>query len=401
MIAATQPPQFTTPRDRADPDRRLRIGYVSRDFRLHSVAYFIEPVIAHHDRAGYGIYCYYLAADHDDTTQRLSQSADVWREAHGASVDEIAARIYADEIDILVDLGGHTKLNRLGVFSRKPAPVQATWLGYPDTTGLASIDYRITDTVADPPGLTDEIHTERLLRLEPPFVCYQPPHESPAVDLRETAGDVVFGSFNMLIKLNGPLIDMWAQILKAVPDSRLLIKSGLLEHDEAVWRVHERFEKAGIARSRVELRALTQHRMDHLAAYGEVDVALDTFPYNGATTTCEALWMGVPVVTLAGESHMSRVGASLLTAVGLSNLISASTAEYVQTAVALGRDPALRRALRAGMRDRLAASALLDHAGFTRKLEGALRRAWRAWCESSRLVGPASARNVVKARTGP
>ncbi|MDB5876203.1 MAG: repeat-containing protein, partial [Ramlibacter sp.] len=364
------------------PDRRLRVGYVSPNFSRHSVGYFIEPVIASHDRTAYEIHCYYTNREADDTTARIEASAERWRHVHGMSDDALARLIAEDRIDVLVDLAGHTSLGRLPVFARKPAPVQLTWLGYPDTTGVSAIDYRVTDRTADPAG-AEARHTERLLRIPGVFLCYQPPFDAPAVTLRETAPeDVVFCSFNLLEKVNAPTIGMWARILRELPGSRLLMKAELLRHDPTAQRVRESFAAHGIDESRIELVTWVEDRAAHLDLYGRADIALDTFPYNGTTTTCEAMWMGVPVVTLAGEAHMSRVGATLLTAAGLGDLVAQSPEAYVDAAVRLSRDPERRRALRSSLRTRLRASPLLDHAGFTRKLEASVRGAWREWCEA-------------------
>ncbi len=364
-----------------DAERPLRIGYLSRNFSRHSVGYFIEPVIARHDRTRYSVYCYYTHPYCDETTQRIARMAQGWRHVTDGSDESLADKIVDDGIDILVDLGGHTKMNRLGVFALKPAPVQMTWLGYPDTTGLAAIDYRITDAIAGPAPSADERHTERLLRLAPSFLCYQPPQDSPALAARGAPERVVFGSFNMLPKVNARVIGLWAGVLDAVPDSRLILKSASLEHAATASRVLACFAARGITGSRIELRGWAAGRAEHLAAYGEIDIALDTFPYNGTTTTCEALWMGVPVVTLAGEMHMSRVGATLLAAAGLGDLVAASAEGYVEIAARLARDVTRRQTLRRELRARLAVSPLLDHAGFVVKLEQLLRAAWRAWCD--------------------
>ena len=368
-----------------DPGRRIRVGYVSPNFSRHSVGYFIEPVIAQHDRERFEVYCYSNLASPDDTTARIRSAAGAWREVPGMNDHELAESIAADRIDVLVDLAGHTVGGRLPVFGRRPAPVQMTWLGYPDTTGLATIDYRITDGIADPAPGADARYTERLVRVPGLFLCYQPPQDAPAVsDRAGDPGSVVFCSFNVLDKVNERLIGMWADILRAVPGSRLLLKSRLLQRQEVVGRVAGCFGARGIEAERIELHGWAEDRADHLDLYARADIALDTFPYNGTTTTCEALWMGVPVVTLAGELHMSRVGATLLEAAGLPDLVAASPEAYVQTAVRLAQDVERRRRLRAGLRESLRASPLLDHAGFTRKLEAEIERAWRAWCDTSR-----------------
>jgi predicted O-linked N-acetylglucosamine transferase (SPINDLY family) len=384
MLEAEAAPFVLPPRAiDADPDRRLRIGYVSPNFADHSVSYFFEPVLSRHDRSAFEVRCYHTGPYRDDTTARIAGAADAWLDSHELSDDALAWRVAADGVDILVDLAGHTQFGRLGVFARRPAPVQMTWLGYPDTTGLASIDYRVTDGIADPP-CADVRHTERLVRLPPPFLVYQPPVDAPAVAARDEAADVVFCSFNTLQKVNDAVIALWSRVIKAVPGSRMLIKGGrLLDEPEAAQRLRNAFAAQGIDAARVELYGWIENRAEHLALYGRADVALDTFPYHGTTTTCEAMWMGVPVVTLAGEAHMSRVGASLLTAVGLGELVAGTADEFVDIAVSLARDATRRRAQRAALRPRMAASKLLDHAGFTRNLEAAMRTAWTAWCATA------------------
>ena len=380
MMASRVPPLYAgRHRNAPDPGRRLRVGYVSRNFLRHSVAFFAEPVIAGHDRTRFEVYGYHTHSVVDETTQRIASRVDAWRHVGVEDDETLARRIFDDGIDILVDLGGHTKRNRLGVFARRPAPVQITWLGYPDTTGVAGIDYRITDEIADPAPEADARHTERLLRLPAPFLCYAPPADSPAVALRGP-GPVVFGSFNMLAKVNDATVGLWSRVLCEVPDSRMVLKSAALAHRETAARVLSAFEARGIARERIVLKGWADERSDHLAAYGEIDIALDTHPYNGTTTTCEALWMGVPVVTLEGVAHMSRVGSTLLRAVGLSELVAPDAGAYVAAAVALGREDARRTALRAGLRARLEASSLLDAQRFTRGYESALRHVWEEWC---------------------
>jgi predicted O-linked N-acetylglucosamine transferase (SPINDLY family) len=366
----------------ADPHRRLRIGYVSPNLGSHSVSYFIEPVLAQHDRSAFEVYCYHTGPYCDETTERIEASVDVWRQVDALGDDALAKLIADDRIDVAVDLAGHTLLGRLAVFARRPAPVQITWLGYPNTTGLSTLDYRISDAIADPEPAADARHTERLLRIPGSFLCYQPPLDAPDVAHRETgAGEIVFCSFNTVQKVNDKVIALWARVLNAVPGSRLLIKGGrVLEQQSVAQRLRDAFDAHGIDASRLELHAWIEERADHLALYGTADIALDTWPYNGTTTTCEAMWMGVPVVTLVGESHMSRVGATLLEAVGLNALVARTPDDYVASAAALASDIARRRALRATMRARLSASPLLDHAGFTRKLEAAVRGAWVDWC---------------------
>lgn len=386
-MSAMVPAQYAgRHRNAPDPLRPLRVGYVSRNFLRHSVAFFAEPVLACHERARHRVYCYYTHTVIDETTRRIAEIADVWRHVSEEDDEALAKRIHDDRIDVLVDLGGHTKQNRLGVFARQPAPVQITWLGYPDTTGVSGIRYRITDAIADPPPLADERHTERLLRLPPPFLCYRPAADSPPVTLRDAGGPVVFGCFNMLAKVNTKAVDLWSRIMREISGSRMILKSAALSHEQTTERVLRAFEARGIGRERIELRRWADERAQHLATYGEVDIALDTFPYNGTTTTCEALWMGVPVITLLGELHMARVGASLLDSLGLHELVAASADDYVAAAVSLARDGVRRNALRSGMRSRMEASRLLDAVGYTRGLEAQLRQAWADWCGAQSAV---------------
>jgi protein O-GlcNAc transferase len=354
--------------------RRIRIGYLSPDFRSHAVARFIEPILAHHDRSRFEVYCYANLAHPDQTTERLMRLAEVWRDVYQMGDAEAARLIAADRIDILIDLAGHTSGTRLPLMARKPAPLQATWLGYPDTTGLPAMDFRITDGLADPTGATERFHSERLIRLPRSFCCYLPPEPSPEVAPLPwlAAGRVTFGSFNNLAKVTPEVIKLWARVLLAVPDSRMLVKCSPLADAEVCARVLEQFQGAGVAAERVELRPGNPSPAEHLAQYGRIDVALDTFPYNGTTTSCEALWMGVPVVTLAGTRHASRTGVSILTNCGLDSLVAQTPDQYVAIACELARDAGRLQRLRAGLRERIAASPTMDGPGVTRELEAAL-----------------------------
>ena len=364
-----------------DAGRRLRIGYVSPNFSRHSVGYFIEPVIRAHDRTQHEIYCYYSHPKSDDTTARIREAADGWREI--ASLDDAAVTgmIVRDRIDILVDLAGHSKGNRLRVFAGRPAPVQMTWLGYPDTTGLAAIDYRIVDEITDPAPAADAWHSEKLLRIAESFLCYLPPPDAPEVELRFAADDgIVFGCCNSLQKVHPATLALWARILEAVPGSRLIVKAAALDYPDTVDRFEACLQAQGIDASRVELCGWIGDRGAHLGHYRHIDIALDTSPYNGTTTTCEALWMGVPVITLAGSRHLSRVGAMLLACAGLDDLVAGTSDDYVRIAVALAGDRTRLHALRGELRERLRASPLLDHAGYTRRLEAGYRAAWAQFC---------------------
>jgi protein O-GlcNAc transferase len=390
-------------------DRRLRIGYVSPDFREHAVAHFIEPVLELHDREQFQVFCYADQFRTDDITLRLQRHANVWRNVTSLSDEQLAAQIRDDDIDVLIDLAGHTADNRLLTFARRPAPVQATYLGYPGTTGMTAMDWRITDALADAPrdetssdiGLennpsaplryaagrsaakpadrepeatTDALHTERLMRLDGCAWCYRPPTDAPPVASRPSDAKIVFGSFNALAKISVATIDAWSELLRALPHASLLIKSTSLEDAAVRDRYHAAFAAHGIDPARVQLLGAALRFTDHLATYGRVDIALDTFPYNGTTTTCEALWMGVPVVTLAGKSHVSRVGVSLLTHVGLPNLIAHSPAELINIATTLAVDRSALRETRATLREKMRASSLLDARRLMSQLQSAYRR---------------------------
>ena len=374
-----------------DPGRRLRVGYVSRDFRSHSVGFLIEPVLAAHDRATVEVVCYADESVADATTARLRGLAERWRVTTGLTDEAVAAMVGEDAIDILVDLGGHTQGARPRLFAHKPAPIQVTYLGYPGTTGLPTMDYRLTDSVADPPGF--EPHCcEELVRLDPCFLCYRPMESAPAVSPPPVTeqGSVTFGTMNDLGKLTPEAIAVWSRILTAVVGSRLLVKARSAGDSTAERLLREAFAGHGIAAERIVIRAFIPDRAEHLATYGTVDIALDTFPYNGTATTCEALWMGVPVVTLAGDRHAGRVGASLLSTVGLADLVAEDAEAYVAIVTALAADHDRLAGLRAGMRGRMAASPLLDVPAFTRRLEAAYRDLWRRWCESraALVAGP-------------
>jgi predicted O-linked N-acetylglucosamine transferase (SPINDLY family) len=375
MARACPPPRVhPAPAARA-PGRALRVGYVSPDLCAHSVAFFFEPVLARHDPARVQAICYDVGRRRDAVGERLRGLAQGWVEAAGMDDDALAARIAADGIDILVDLAGHTNGNRLAVFQRRPAPVQATWIGYPNTTGLETIGYRLTDAIADPPGEADALHSERLVRLPRGFLCYRPPDEAPPPSPRPgVAGPgraIAFGSFNSLLKLAPGTLDCWARILGRVAGSRLVLKAPGLTSPRARARILALFAARGIAPGRIDLLPFIGARAEHLAAYGRIDIALDSFPYNGTTTTCEALWMGVPVVTLRGDRHAARVGASLLHRIGLDELVAADTAAYVETACRLAADRDRLAATSAGLRARMRASPLCDAAGFARDLERA------------------------------
>lgn len=366
--------------------RRLKIGYLSPDFREHSVAQFTLKLFARHNRESFEVFGYSDVAAPDRVTAQFSRLADQWLDCAAAPDADLAERIRRDGIDILVDLAGHTGNNRLLVFARRPAPVQVSWLGYPNTTGLQAMDYRLTDAVADPPGEADDYHTEKLVRMKHGFLCYQPEDTGLAVAEPPSVrrGYVTFGSFNMIRKITPEVLDVWSRILLAVPRSRLLVKSYALQDAGTRSRMLAELAGRGVRAKRVQLLNAVPGKKDHLGLYSRVDIALDTFPYNGTTTTLEALWMGVPVICLLGDRHSGRVGASILERLQLGDLLCRDRQEYVERAASLAGDAAQLMALRTSLRPRLQASPLMDVRDFTRTLEAEYRKFWVAWCAGRR-----------------
>lgn len=366
------------------PERRLKVGYVSGDFRKHAVTYFLEPVLANHDSARFEVFLYSNNLMEDAVTVRLKGLAPHWLNITNLSDEAAAERIRQDGVDILVDLAGHSAGNRVLLFARKPAPVQVNWLGYLCTTGLRAMDYRISDNWADPPGMTEDQYTERLLRLPDAFVCYAPAAAPPTGSLPAlSAGYVTFASFNNLAKLTDEVIALWSRVLQAVPGARLLLKAGGLSEACGRERVVEAFASHGIPEARLELVAWDASYEEHIARFSQADIALDTFPCNGGTTSFDSLWMGLPVISLAGDRFLSRMGVSMLNNLELQELIAADTDEYVQIAASLARDLGRLAALRAGLRARMAGSPLTNAVRFTRHLEEAYRTIWRTWCSGS------------------
>lgn len=356
-----------------------KIGYLSGDFNQHSISHFFKPVLHAHNREQYHIYCYHTDRKVDAITEDLQAHASVWRNVAAMNDEEVVRQIIEDEIDILVDLSGHTGRNRLDVFARRAAPVQITWLAYPNTTGLSRMDYRITDAIADPEG-ADKFCTEKLLRLPDGFLSFGG-NNSASIESGEPesrTGIFTFGSFNNLTKVTPEVLDVWARLLTELPDSRLLLKSDQLDARANKMRVMQAFEQRGVASQRLVLLGNIKNASKHLQLYNDIDVALDPFPYGGTTTTCEALWMGVPVITLSGVTHASRVGASLLHRVGLDALVAHSEEEYISIARALMQDLPRRRAIRNGLRSAMKQSALGDAERFTHSLEQAFESAWQA-----------------------
>ena len=361
-----------------DPERRLKIGYVSGDFRSHPVGWLLANVLPAHDRAEVEVFCYVADGAADDVTKRLKASADHWRPIVDLDDDAAADLVRRDGIDILVDLSGHTSHNRLLMFARGPAPVQVSWLGYPSTTGLSAIDYLIMDAATVPAGSEDGC-SEALVRLPHGRFCYAPPPGAPPVAQRPE-GPVTFGSFNHLAKVGPEVLRLWSRVLAAVPDSRLVLKWKSLGEPSVRERLLAAFAALGVGADRLELRGASEH-LDLLAEYGDIDIALDTFPYSGGLTSAEALWMGVPVMTWPLDRIAARQTFAFLTELGLTELAASSEDDYVRIAAGLAADPARRAELRRTLRPRMAASPLTDGARFTPGLEAAYRQMWRAWCE--------------------
>jgi protein O-GlcNAc transferase len=369
-----------------NPERRLKVGYVSYDFRTHSVSSFLLPLLAAHDPEQIEIFCYSYHPTPDAVTDRIRGYAHQWRNVARSPGTRVAEQIRQDQIDILIDLAGHTYPRQLTVFASKPAPVQVAWLGYPNTTGLDTMDYRLTDAIADPPGASDKLCSEKLIRLPRTAWCYEAPYGNLPLDYKppSEARPITFGCFNAFPKINRTMLELWATILRSIPASRMLIKAKAMSSQTAQQKVRQVMEGAGIASDRLEMIAWKQSRQEHLSSYQQMDIALDTFPYHGTTTTCEALWMGVPVVTLEGQAHVSRVGVSLLSNMGLSELVAISRADYARIAIQLAGDTNRLNELLSGLRQRMRCSPLMDAPQFARDIERAFREIWRNWCNQIR-----------------
>lgn len=368
-----------------EPDRVIRIGYLSPDMRRHSVAYFLHSILKAHDPSQVHITCYSTTSNPDDMTDTLRPLAHEWRDCAGLDDPALEQRIRRDRIDILVELAGHFAGHRLLMLAHRPAPVQATYLGYPHTTGLRNIQYRLVDHYTDPPDAPAHA-AEELFRLPECFICYTPPDDAPdpAPPPSSTGRPFTFASFNEAKKISHELVELWARVLHAAPESRLLLKAASFENQLVRDELIARLGSHGVDAARIDVAARIPSRAEHLAYYARADLGLDTYPYHGTTTTCEAMWMGVPVVTLVGDRHAARVGHSLLHAVALDDLVARSHDDYVRIACELARDPQRLAELRSSLRARMTGSSLCDPARFTRSLEDAYRQMWRRWCANPR-----------------
>lgn len=367
-------------------DRRLRIGYVSGDFYAHPVGYFLSRVLPSHDRASVEVFCYYNNVVHDSMTARLKAASDHWRDIAGMADADADALIRRDGIDILIDLSGHTDKNRLRLFALRAAPIQVSWLGYFGTTGLAAMDYVLMDAISAPPG-DEDWYSEAVVRLPYGRFCYEAPIIAPApVDppcLRQ--GHVTFGSFNHVAKITPATVELWAGVLKAVPGSRLLLKWKSLNEENGRRRLQDAFAAAGVPADRLELRGHSPHG-DMLAEYGDMDIALDPFPFGGGLTSCEALWMGVPVITLPGDRPAARQTRGFLHQLGLDDLVASTPDGYVTRAASLAGDPARLAGLRQSMRSRMIGSPLCNGSLFTATLDRSFREMWRRFCRDEKAV---------------
>jgi predicted O-linked N-acetylglucosamine transferase (SPINDLY family) len=375
-LEAATPAVHAHANDRS-PHRRLRIGYVAPYFRGHVVGYSLWPPFRQHDHSQFEIYCYSDTRQPDDLTALFRQRADVWRDTAGLSDAELATQVSQDQVDVLVDLAMHMDGTRLGMFARKPAPIQVTWLAYPGSTGLTRMDYRFTDPVLDPPGETDHCYTEQSIRLETIW-CFEPPANSlPVRPLpAEKNSYITFGCLNNFAKVNDGVLEVWRDILAAVPDSRLVL---VPPKGKITDRVQE---KLGVESSRL-IGLPRKSRLDYFKNYHRIDVALDPFPCSGGITTLDGLWMGVPVVTLPGPTVVSRSSGAILSKIGLTELAAKNKADYVALAVALAQDTSRLRELRAGLRGRLERSELMDASRFARQVESTYRALWQKWCSTA------------------
>ena len=374
---------------RAVPDM-LRVGFVSGDFRTHSVAHFIEPILTARAKSAFEYVLYSCSSQHDGVTDRLRVQADVWRDVSQMSDDALFDTIRTDRIDVLVDLAGHTDFNRLVIFARRAAPVQISYLGYPDSTGLPNMDFRVTDAITDPQPLADTWHTESLLRLPVPQWCFRPfgSDAAPGPLPARSAGVVTLGSFNNLTKVSDTLLRCWVQILVKSPTSRLRLTR--VRSPKRATEILNLFRNAGVAAERIEFVSY-RDEVPYGLQFAGADIALDAYPYNGVTTTCEALYFGLPVVSLHGRNGVSRSGLSLLTSLGLRELVASSMEEYVNISVGLISDLGRLETLRGSMRARFEQSPLRDETGFAGNFEEQLRVAWR----QARSLKPDRDRNII------
>lgn len=374
--------------NKPDPDRRLRVGYIGGDFKTHSVAFFSEPLLANHDHGRFEIFCYANQKTYDATTQRMMAMVDHWRWTQDLSDEALAEMIRLDSIDILIDLSNHTAFHRLYLMGRKPAPIQMTTIGMPTTTGLSAIDWRITDAFMDPPGLTERLHSEKLLRIVSGW-CYRPLDEGRDFPIESSPAlrnkHLTLASFNAFGKINPKVIRLWGRLLKAIPDAVLVLATGGKEDDKVLTaRIKKTCRACGVPLRRVRLMARKPLK-EYLLEHNNVDIVLDAFPYTGATVTAHALWMGVPVVTLAGPSPIHRSATSMMSTVGHPEFIAQTQDEYIQIVQKWANNIPGLAALRSVLRQEMQLSPLMDGGAVTKDLEKKLREVWRDWCKNQKM----------------
>lgn len=374
-----------------DFDRCLKIGYVSPDFREHSVSHFFLPLLKKHNRSKVKVFCYSETSHKDEITEQIKKLSDRWLNISQMTSAEAADHIHADQIDILIDLAGHTAEHDLSVFARSPAPIMVSWLGYPNTTGISKIDYRITDSIADPKDNSTN-YAESLLRLPGCFLSFSPTEEFPLKRKRTyDCESIVFGSFNNFLKINMDVIDVWSEILQQTKGSKLMLKGRGITQKAFSERIINAFKKNGIPEECIILKSWIKETIEHKELYNEIDIALDPFPYNGTTTTFEALWAGIPVIALNGDSHRARVSASILTHLDMKDNIGKTKEDYIKKAVSLAGNRQRLEEFHRTLRNILSESSLCDHRGFADKMENTYRDIWTRWVNNKLLSkAPAS-----------
>lgn len=365
-------------------DKKLRIGFTSSDLKQHSVFNFLHGLFKSYDRKSFEFVCFsklHPSAE-DNASEILKSYSDEWHIIHDLQANKACKKIRECNIDILIDLSGHTAGNSLPVYLSRAAPIQVTWLGYPDTTGLDNMDFRLVDSITDPEPWADELASENLYRLPPPFLCYHPHEDWCEIPSPESHSDkIVFGTFNEAAKYSPSTLRLWSKILKSIPNAELAIKSRQTGQEKVKTAVIQKLIEHGIDEERITIFEYASSTKDHLNTYNKMDVALDPFPYNGTTTSCEALWMGVPMITRAGDRHCARVGMSLMNSIGLNDWIAHSDEEYREKAVWIAQNPEQLKKVKRTLRHRMQNSPLCDHVGFARKFEFSLREMWKSWCK--------------------
>lgn len=377
-------PEKTCFKNERKKNRKLRVGYVSPDFKDHPVQYFLGHLLRNHNREHFEIFAYSNTMNNNPVMARMKKFVDVWRDIWGLDDEKCCELIINDNIDILVDVAGHTAHNKLKIFAKRAAPVQVTWLGFPATTGIQNIDYRITDSYAEPEGMTEHLNAETLWRLPRIFCAYEPHNPSPQVIDHppfEDNGYVTFGCFNNFVKVRDPVLATWGKILHQVSGARLLLEIENIDNPEYLKKTEDRLRRQNVALDSVILRPRV--RSSQFSLYNQIDIALDPFPCVGGTTSFDTLWMGVPLITLAGRHFGSRMGVSILENAGLQDLIAENTDEYISIAVNLAKDKNRLKTIRHKLRDRFSACPAMNQESFAQDMEDAYRKMWHKYCDSS------------------